>query len=130
MRNFFGRLGVSVALVLLTTACGGGEIEGPLTLTTIETEIFARSCTSCHGGSSPSEDLDLEGRTYERLVNVPSAQAPNLMLVAPGDPDASYLYLKITGQAAVGNRMPPLRGLSDDRIAFIESWILDGAEDE
>jgi len=51
------------------------------------------------------------------------------MLVAPGDPEASYLIHKLEGRAGIaGDRMPqggPF--LSSADIAVIRSWIQAGA---
>ncbi len=62
------------------------------------------------------------------LVNVPSAEVPALMRVAPGDPNNSYLIQKLEGTAAVGGRMP-LGGspLPQATISVIRQWITNGA---
>jgi methionine-rich copper-binding protein CopC len=69
------------------------------------------------------------GNSYALLVGVPSAESPGTLRVKPGDPDNSYLVMKIEGRAAVGGRMP-LGGppLSSSAIAEIRQWITDGAQ--
>jgi hypothetical protein len=59
-----------------------------------------------------------------------------MRLVTPGDPDASYLWLKITGdERIVGAPMPldPLSGerrLTDAELADIQAWIEAGAVED
>ena len=58
-------------------------------LSEIEQSVFTKSCvfSSCHGASSaPAGGLSLAGSTYERLINVKSAQAPEKLLVVLFDP--------------------------------------------
>lgn len=99
--------------------------------------IFAESCVSsgCHGGPEPTTGLDLSpGVAYGKLVSVPSEQTA-LDRVVPGDPELSYVMHKLRGTyVEVGgsdetDRMPPGFGISGDRIAVIERWIAEGAEE-
>jgi mono/diheme cytochrome c family protein len=69
------------------------------------------------------------------VVGVASQEAPEVALVAPSQPEASYLLLKLQGrQAAVGgtgSQMPPDGDLlSDEELAAVEAWILDGAPND
>jgi hypothetical protein len=80
----------------------------------------------------PAAGLDLsEGAVYGSLVERPSTQRPEQVLVAPGDPDASYLMCKLRGTCdeRMGTRMPPpgAPDLAASEIAVIEAWIEDGA---
>lgn len=96
-------------------------------------KILSANCGGCHGGESPSEGFDIlsEG-AYERLLE-PSAQVPELALITPGDPERSYLWLKLTGAADIpGKPMPidPLDGdrrLSEAELGDIQTWIVNGA---
>jgi hypothetical protein len=102
------------------------------TLTKIQNDIFTPNCANagCHSGSNPPDDLLLTaGNSYSNIVNVDAVQV-NLKLIAPGDPDNSYVLRKVMGSDIVGNRMP-LGGakLSDDQIDLISQWILEGAKD-
>lgn len=99
------------------------------TLSRVQSEIFDLFCIGCH---PPNAGLDLErGNSHGNLVNVPSTQQPALVRVKPGDPDASYLYRKITGGPGIsGSRMPqggPF--LSTERTQLLRDWILAGAPD-
>jgi hypothetical protein len=91
------------------------------------------ACGSCHnpnGGAFRQVGLDMSAAgTYESLVNVPSRQKSELMRVAPGDPENSYLIHKLEARDdIVGARMPN-RGpyLSAGQIAIIKRWIELGA---
>ena len=52
-----------------------------------------------------------------------------MMLVVPGDPDNSLLYLKLT-TAPCGDAMPPTGSgaLPADAIELVRQWILAGAK--
>ncbi len=55
-----------------------------------------------------------------------------LSLVTPGDPERSYLYIKITGGAGMeGSLMPRNRGaLSAADKAVVRAWIARGAPND
>ncbi|MCA9653707.1 MAG: hypothetical protein KC501_27560 [Myxococcales bacterium] len=99
--------------------------------------IFEFNCGGCHNEQDPQGGLTLLGDgVYERLLE-PSVQLADMPLITPGDPDNSYLYLKLIGdERIVGTRMPynPLTGegsLAQAELADIETWIINGAvEDE
>lgn len=91
-------------------------------------------CVSCHvaGGSAPMGPILTAGVSHANIVDVQSPTVA-LPLVAPGDPDGSYLWHKINGtQAEVpggsGSPMPIGIPFTDDEKALIEQWILDGAK--
>ncbi len=98
--------------------------------------ILSASCSGCHPGVVPSLDLT-ESEAYAAIVGVRSTEVPSLPLVVAGDPDRSYLYLKVAGwpgngpNPIVGGRMPFGAGpLSPQELATIRSWILGGAKNE
>ncbi len=104
-----------------------------VTLTQLQDTIFTPSCATsgCHAGSNPPDGLDLsEGASFANIVNVASVQMPTLMLIAPNNPDDSYLVRKVEGSGIVANRMPlgqpPLdQSLIDDLRAWVEAGALD-----
>jgi hypothetical protein len=112
--------------------------------------LFTRSCAmpACHGradGGGGSGGLYLtDGVTsHEAMVGRPSDQVASVRLVVPGDPDNSYLVMKVEGtmrerlpqQCAIspgrnpcGAQMPQLAApLTADERALIRSWIAAGA---
>lgn len=108
---------------------GGGETPLTADFASLQQHIFTPLCTGCHAGAGAPLGLRLtEDVSYASIVNTPSVEVPSLQRVTPGNPDASYLLQKVSGTAAVGDRMP-LGGppLSPDLIATLRQWIADGA---
>lgn len=97
--------------------------------------IWTSNCVNyCHaaGIDPPAAGLDLYDGAYENIVDRPSTQVPMMMLVAPGDPQASYLWHKLVGThldvGGEGEAMPATGySLDDDTLLRIETWILAGA---
>lgn len=104
------------------------EVFFPEVLAVIQAECF------CHQNMMFMGQLDMrDDMAYASLVSVPAAQAPGVDRVSPGDPDNSYLYLKLLGeQASVGGggtRMPQLSPmLPPEQIDLVRYWILGGAQ--
>lgn len=91
--------------------------------------IFSASCavSGCHAAGGTTPDLT----DYDAVVGQASAVS-GLDYVSPGDPDASYLFAKVSGtQAALGGSggQMPLGGspLSEADRDTLSTWILDGA---
>jgi hypothetical protein len=62
---------------------------------------------ACHGPDVRSANLQLPDTIPSNLVDVASTEEPSLARVRPGDPEHSYLYLKLTGAPEIdGGRMP------------------------
>jgi len=107
----------------------------PSTFSDVFSIILNQSC-SCHAGASHSTGFAHAGdqaTAYSVLVDVPSSEAPSLDRVEPGDLAASYLWNKVVGsQADVGGSggQMPLggSGLNVAELDVLESWILDGAQ--
>ena len=104
------------------------------TLESIQTNIFNSSCavSGCHVGENARMGLDLsEGMSRADLVGVASAEVPSLLRVDPGNPDDSYLVIKLEGSdpRLVGSRMPlNMPALSAEEIGVVREWIQNGAE--
>lgn len=95
--------------------------------------ILEFNCGGCHGGEDPAADLNLkDGDVHARLLEV-SNQRPELKLVEPGQPDMSYLLMKLEADPSiVGAPMPidPLDGnrrLMPQELADVRAWIGEGA---
>jgi hypothetical protein len=106
------------------------------TFTLVQKQIFgAKGCrvAACHGAGA-SGGLDLRyGAAHFSLVGQP-ATAPGAaakMLVVPGDPEASFLWQKLTGRLATdeGVRMPAAGAPALDalELELVRSWIVAGA---
>ncbi len=122
---------------LLALGCTGVEIpvvpEGvPVTYSEhLEPLVIAR-CLSCHTTEEPEAQLVFElGVGYDQMVGRASTQVPEMLIVAPGDVEASYLWLKLTHDVEIGRGMPrTVVGsikLPDEEIELYRRWIEDGA---
>lgn len=116
--------------------------------------IFEASCnsTNCHGspstpdadlylGSASGNDEDTILEVYGELVNVDGFNALGMFRVKPGDPENSWLMVKLDGDmscpraapfcaGSCGQRMPRGAGampLPDSELNIIRSWIANGA---
>lgn len=117
-------------------ALEGCESIVPVSFAEIEQAIFTPRCAValCHDSTSKAGALDLaEGRAYGQLVDVEpdilSARAAGLLRVRAGEPETSFLLIKLIGPPpAQGSRMPLLgRFLTPEEIDLVRNWILQGA---
>jgi hypothetical protein len=132
---------VGVLLLVLAaaaTGCGGGgggdELGAPVAYSEVQGVFEEYGCTSCHPGVNPSLDLT-EGNSYDQLVGIRALEDPTLFRVVAGDPERSFLYLKVGGAPpvadipAIGTRMPPRAPpISPEDMDLIRRWILQGAK--
>src|SRR4051794_3392772 len=76
-------------------ASGGGAA---FTFSQIQREIFTPTCakSGCHAADTGQEGLVLEaGRSYALLVGYAATEQGSLARVQPGNPERSYLILKL-----------------------------------
>ncbi len=132
------RIATVVSVLVLAVALGvalpsrSQEAARPSYAADIE-PIFVKRCLGCHDAERAKAGLVLEeGTGYERLVNVPSLQAPDLLRVRPGDPEASYLWLKLTHRPREGKGMPRTlfgsKKLPRRELELVRAWIRAGAQ--
>jgi hypothetical protein len=137
LRRAAARYVVPLACCTLA-ACGSGDgfvgsggVVGPLepNFNSIQANVFDQYCEHCHSGANAPVGLRLDAvNSYASLVGVPSGERPNLMRVAPGNANNSYIIQKLEGTAGVGERMPAgLPPLPQSDINVIRQWIGDGA---
>ena len=139
---------LSVTLVGFTTvlcACPG-EGTGPggnaaycdtvtaVSFTCDVQPIFSANCalSGCHVSPNPPEGMNLSaGQAYADIVNVPSGEIPRLFRVEPGNPDSSYLVMKIENAPGIVLLQMPAGGapLSPSQIDTIRAWVAAGAPD-
>jgi hypothetical protein len=89
-------------------------------------------CLRCHESGEAKAKLVLDpGTGYQRLVGPRSTQKPEMALVEPGDPERSYLWLKLQHVTEEGKGMPrTLTGskkLRDSELDLYRRWIEGGA---
>lgn len=97
--------------------------------------ILDHNCAvvGCHVTGIATGGLSLSPSVaYDNIVNVRAGQRPSFFRVLPSDPDASYLYMKITlaPPAIGGSTMPaPQTGnaLTPDEKSIVRAWIQEGA---
>jgi Bacterial Ig-like domain len=113
---------------------GGGGSGGTGSVTadfaSIQTNVFTPICSPCHSGASAPQGLMLDAaHSYNLLVGVKSSEVPTLDRVQPGQPDQSYIVLKIEGAAGIVGSQMPLHEtpLPQTTIDAIRQWITNGA---
>jgi len=114
--------------------------EPPATLTSIRETVFRGSCTfsACHDAVAPQAGLDLASDdVHENLLDHQILFADtSLPLVAPGDPDGSWLMKLISlcepsdDRGTILNHMPRNAPtlMAPEVIAKVRDWILAGAQ--
>lgn len=129
-------LGVLAGLLLLVAGCGGDEAAEPVAYQQVQAVWEEYGCTGCHPGVNSSLDLS-ENRSYADLVGIAALEDPSLTRVVAGDPERSFLYLKLGGAPpiadvpAIGTRMPPRAPpIEADDLQLVRDWIEQGAKDE
>lgn len=129
-------------LLALTAACDGGEppiVDDTGEVTQVETfariqaDILEPKCgASCHGAEARQGGLSIEGpEAYDALFDAEcdneQARVEGLVRVAPGNPEQSFLWIKLTDASGFGDPMPPFGALEDGELERIANWIAQGA---
>lgn len=112
----------------LIAAASGRMASGNAPAVPEEVRALVKShCAGCHKGAFAPKQLKLGTDALPAsVVGVASKEKPDLMLVAPGSPETSYLVLKVKGSEGIsGKRMPPppKTPLMEEEIALIGEWI-------
>lgn len=140
----WGNLGAA----LLLTACSSGQDKQADTeqggeptqvaSSYYRTEIaplLQSNCATCHLTGQEAGGMSLiPDKAVATLVNVKALGAPKMTRVVPGDPDNSYIIMKLEGthieKGGVGAQMPfGAAPLSPEKIAKIRKWIAEGAKE-
>jgi len=132
------RISATVAGVTLAIIAGCGtqvpEVpkEEPVSYSVHLEPLVIAHCLSCHESGEAKAKLVLDPRIgYQRLVGPRSTQKPEMALVEPGDPERSYLWLKLQHVTEEGKGMPrTLTGskrLRDSELDLYRRWIEGGA---
>lgn len=121
------------AAILWTAVANAAPSKAPSFAAEIA-PIFRSRCAACHLTGKEAGNLALHPATARiSLVGKRSTAAPH-MLVTPGQPQASYLLMKLDGthimNGGKGARMPFGSPPLDTRIiGIIREWIAAGAPD-
>lgn len=92
----------------------------------IQRDIFNTTCVQCHGGAGyAAANLNLqEGNSFAQLMGVASTKQPDMMRIAPGDPDNSLLYRILSTNESSGWRYDhSVEVLSPVALSLIHSYI-------
>jgi hypothetical protein len=96
-------------------------------------QLQLQSCAGVEGCHSVSPQVPLifqAGNELADIINVPSVERPELMRVKPGDPENSYLFLKVQGDGGIEGGRMPLGAAYNPRIPkLFFDWIEAGAPD-
>jgi hypothetical protein len=81
--------------------------------------IFDESCTLCHDASDDALDLE-DART-----SIGKASSTGKPLIDPGNPNGSYLYLKMVGAEGIAGESMPLGDdpLPVEQLSAVQAWI-------
>jgi hypothetical protein len=110
----------------------GSGTTGPFTadFESIQANVFTPICSPCHSGANAPHGLMLDAaHSYNDLVGVPSVEVPTFDRVKAGDPDNSYIILKLENSPLIAGSQMPLgeTPLLPSVIDVIRQWITNGA---
>jgi hypothetical protein len=127
---------VKLICALLLIACSSPSLaaeEATVSFSGDVLPILLRECSFCHMREDRYGYLALDAETaYGNLVDVPAWGFPALKRVEPGQPEASYLWLKLTGahlRAGGKGWSMPYYPMGDEQRVLVRDWILQGAQD-
>lgn len=151
-----------VTTVLVLTGCGGAELwpgprvgarilvppkdagtftgdggGGGVPFQKLLAEVIVPTCAQafCHEPNPPAAPMTLSAEeAYGELVGTASSQVPGLLRVKPGDPENSYLLIKLRAVSITDfatTQMPLNKpALDEATVADIEAWIARGAPND
>ena len=96
----------------------------------IQSDVFDRSCTACHGGSTePAAGLYLtEEKSYTALVGVVADQSKDsLLLVNPGNAQESFLHVMLRENVLRYDHTQIITSVN--MLQLIDDWINNGANE-
>lgn len=121
------------AVVLLPVMLWASVPPGPVSYSNDLEDLVVKRCGDCHSTKEPKANLVLiAGEGFGNMVEKPSVQVPEAVLVVPGDVDASYMWKKLMGETEIGKGMPRTlfgsKRLPEDELELFRKWIEDGAK--
>lgn len=99
----------------------------PLVLVRGEIDQTCSNPDTCHGGGAGGMGLS-PSDPFGAMINVASTEMPALKRVLPGDPEHSYVYLKVACEGGIVDSCMPLSSGFDPRVKqMFHDWIAAGA---
>jgi Protein of unknown function (DUF1553)/Protein of unknown function (DUF1549)/Planctomycete cytochrome C/Concanavalin A-like lectin/glucanases superfamily len=126
--RFYPRIGSGHFLLLFAALLPCGSGAAPVDYRRDVRPILAARCFACHGPDAAHRMANLRLDTVETFRQKRGAEP----LVAPGDPQASLLYRRISAPDP-GQRMPPAASgvsLTTAEKETLRQWIVEGAKAE
>jgi ankyrin repeat protein len=114
-----GVVALALSALALTTA-RSNQAPGKVDFRRDVQPLLRQYCISCHGPSQQMNAFRLDRRRD-------AMRGGTLAMIAPGNSQASRLYLKLIG-SQYGPQMPPTGALRPEQIAVLKAWIDQGAE--
>jgi hypothetical protein len=112
-----------------TIRLNAGNLDAGM-FNSVQTEIFNRSCTACHGGSTePAAGLYLtEGKSYKALVDVVADKSEEgLKLVKPGSAEESFLHVILHENIVKYDHTNIIT--TSSTLTLLDDWINNGAKE-
>ncbi len=127
-----GTTGTTGEITTGTTGTTGEDTAGAPSFLVDIWPIFEDRC-SCHDDANGAGKLRLAMEdAYTNMVDMPSDQVPEMMLVKPGSAQDSYLWHKLNDTqddvGGEGKKMPPSGKLKMDQLDLVQQWIDGGAK--
>jgi hypothetical protein len=92
---------------------------------------IVRICSNsddCHGSGAGGMGLS-PGHVFDTMINVTSTENPPMKRVLPGDPEHSYVYLKVACEGGIVGDCMPNDAVHDPHMAQVfHDWIEAGAQ--
>lgn len=99
----------------------------PLVRVRGEIDQVCSNADGCHGSGAAGMGLT-PGNEFSAMINVASTEMPSLKRVLPGDPEHSYVYLKVACEGGIVDSCMPQSSGFDPRIKqMFHDWIEAGA---
>lgn len=126
-RTVFCGMVAAVLMLPVASAAQSGESDASDREARVA-NLFETRCASagCHAGPVPQMGMELtRQRFYASTVGEASTERPELLRVHPGQPELSYLMMKVRGEEGIIGAPMPFTGdpLSEEEFALVRDWI-------
>lgn len=107
--------------------CNDASFDGPLPVQVKgELDQVCGSPDGCHGAGTGNFGIQINAE-FADMINVTSSENPPMKRVLPGDPDNSYVYLKLRCEGGIVGACMPLGNPNPETAKLFHDWIEAGA---